>query len=170
MLHLQQKWAKLINNLEVSQIKPDILRNLGMIARSLDSIANIEFKDYALNKGQYLYLVRVFENPGIIQEHLAEMIKVDRTTAARSVKKLITNEILTRKPDPENKKIWHLYATDKGKRIAPIIIRENQYSNERALSGISDDDAKKLATLLEQVNNNINEDWHYVKKGNHRKY
>ncbi len=46
----------------------DILREIGMIARALDSISNIEFKELSLTRGQYLYLVRVCENPGIIQE------------------------------------------------------------------------------------------------------
>ena len=57
----------------------DVLREIGKIARALDSIANIEFKEYQLSKGQYLYLTRIFENPGIIPDKLAEMIKVDRT-------------------------------------------------------------------------------------------
>ena len=35
----------------------EILREIGMIARALDSISNIEFKEYDLTKGQYLYLV-----------------------------------------------------------------------------------------------------------------
>lgn len=60
----------------------EILREIGMIARALDSISNIEFKEYELTKGQYL--VRIFENPEIIQDKLAEMIKVDRTSAARA--------------------------------------------------------------------------------------
>ena len=59
-----------------------------MIARALDSISNIEFKDYDLTKGQYLYLVRICENPGIIMEKLIDLIKVDRATAARAIKKL----------------------------------------------------------------------------------
>ncbi len=66
----------------------EILRDIGMIARALDSISNIEFKEVDLTRGQYLYLVRICENPGIIQEKLAEMIKVDRTTTARAIKKL----------------------------------------------------------------------------------
>ena len=49
----------------------DILREIGSISRALDSIANIEFKDLELNRGQYLYLTRVFEHPGIISDHLA---------------------------------------------------------------------------------------------------
>jgi DNA-binding MarR family transcriptional regulator len=71
-----------------TKILKEILREIGMIARALDSISNIEFKEYDLTRGQYLYLVRIFENPGIIQEKLAEMIKVDRTTAARAIKNL----------------------------------------------------------------------------------
>ena len=41
----------------------EILREIGMIARALDSIANIEFKEFDLTRGQYLYLIRICENP-----------------------------------------------------------------------------------------------------------
>ncbi len=46
----------------------EILREIGMIARALDSISNLEFKELNLSKGQYVYIVRICENPGIIQE------------------------------------------------------------------------------------------------------
>ncbi|MCY8450599.1 MarR family transcriptional regulator, partial [Bacillus spizizenii] len=82
----------------------DILREIGMIARALDSISNIEFKDLDLTRGQYLYLVRIYENPGIIQEKLAEMIKVDRSTAARAIKKLEMQGFIQKLPDEQNKK------------------------------------------------------------------
>lgn len=82
----------------------EILREIGVIARALDSISNIEFKEYDLTKGQYLYLVRICEEPGIIQEKLAEMIKVDRTTAARAIKKLELHGFIEKKDDPVNKK------------------------------------------------------------------
>ena len=54
--------------------------------RALDSIANIEFRDLDLARGQYLYLVRIAEQPGMIQEELSDLLKVDRSTVARSVK------------------------------------------------------------------------------------
>ncbi len=91
----------------------EILRDIGMIARALDSISNIEFKEVDLTRGQYLYLVRICENPGIIQEKLAEMIKVDRTTTARAIKKLESNGMIERLEDKENKKIKKLYPTKK---------------------------------------------------------
>ena len=148
----------------------DILRSIGVIARSLDSISNIEFKQYDLTKGQYIYLARIYENPGIIQEKVAEMIKVDRTTAALAIKKLENNGFIVRKQAPDNKKEKKLYVTKKGEETYPILSREENYSNEVALSGLSDSQKKQVFELLEVVEKNISENWEYVKKGNKRVY
>ncbi|QOV11968.1 MarR family winged helix-turn-helix transcriptional regulator [Viridibacillus arvi] len=148
----------------------EILREIGMIARALDSISNIEFKEYDLTKGQYLYLVRICENPGIIQEKLAEMIKVDRTTASRAIKKLEINGFIEKKEDEHNKKIKRLFSTDKGKIVFPIIKRENDYSNRIALTGFSEREAETIFHLLKKIRKNIEIDWEFVKKGNKRNY
>ncbi|OIK10447.1 MarR family transcriptional regulator [Bacillus sp. MUM 116] len=147
-----------------------ILREIGMIARALDSISNIEFKEYDLTKGQYLYLVRIYENPGIIQEKLAEMIKVDRTTAARAIKKLEMNGFIEKKDDQHNKKIKKLFPTEKGKKVYPFIKRENDYSNLVALEGFSETEVEIIFNLLQRVRKNIEIDWEFVKKGNKRNY
>lgn len=148
----------------------EILREIGMIARALDSISNIEFKEYDLTKGQYLYLVRICENPGIIQEKVAELIKVDRTTAARAIKKLEMNGFIEKKEDKQNKKIKKLFPTEKGKNVYPFIKRENDYSNIVALEGLSEREVETIFNLLQRVRKNIEIDWEYVKKGNKRNY
>ena len=148
----------------------EILREIGMIARALDSISNIEFKEFDLTKGQYLYLVRICENPGIIQEKLAEMIKVDRTTAARAIKKLESNGFIEKKEDEINKKIKKLYPTEKGEKVYPFIKREHDYSNLVALEGFSESEIVSIFNLLQRVRKNVEKDWEYVKKGNKRDY
>ncbi|CAH0187432.1 Transcriptional regulator SlyA [Peribacillus frigoritolerans] len=148
----------------------EILREIGMIARALDSISNIEFKEHDLTKGQYLYLVRICENPGMIQEKLAEMIKVDRTTAARAIKKLEINGFIEKKEDRHNKKIKKLFPTEKGKSIYPFIKRENDYSNTVALEGLSEREVETISDLLQRVRKNVEKDWEFVKKGNKRNY
>ena len=148
----------------------EVLREIGMIARALDSISNIEFKEYDLTKGQYLYLVRICENPGIIQEKLAEMIKVDRTTAARAIKKLEINGFIDKKEDEHNKKIKKLFPTEKGKNVYPFIKRENEHSNKVALEGFSEVEVETIFSLLHRVRKNVEVDWEYVKKGNKRIY
>ncbi|QUW20488.1 MarR family transcriptional regulator [Sporosarcina sp. Marseille-Q4063] len=148
----------------------EILREIGMIARALDSISNIEFKELDLTKGQYLYLVRICENPGIIQEKLAEMIKVDRTTASRAIRKLEINGFVEKTDDEHNKKIKKLYPTEKGENVYPFIKRENDYSNLVALEGFSESEVETLSHLLERVRMNTEKDWEFVKKGNKRNY
>ncbi|MNO25570.1 MarR family protein [compost metagenome] len=148
----------------------EVLREIGMIARSLDSISNIEFKKYDLTKGQYLYLVRICENPGIIQEKLAEMIKVDRTTAARAIKKPEMNGFIEKKDDQHNQKVKNLFPTEKGITVYPSIKRENDYSNMVALSGFSESEVEAVFNLLQRVRKNVEKDWVFVKKGNKRNY
>lgn len=148
----------------------EILREIGMIARALDSISNIEFKELDLTKGQYLYLVRIFENPGIIQEQLLELIKVDRSTATRAIQKLELNGFIEKKNAPDNKKINRLFPTEKGKDAYPFIKRENEYSNRIALNGFTEQEAELAARLLQRIRKNVEKDWESVKKGQKRYY
>ena len=126
----------------------DILREIGSISRMLDAIANIEFKELKLNKGQYIYLVRIFENEGIIPERLAEVIKVD----------------------PFNKKIKHLYTTEKGKHVVQFILRENEYSNKIATTQLSASEIETVSNLLSKIRESIESDWAIVKNGGKRDY
>ncbi|KRL87120.1 MarR family winged helix-turn-helix transcriptional regulator [Ligilactobacillus apodemi] len=148
----------------------EVLREIGMIARALDSISNVEFKDLALSKGQYLYLVRIYENPGIIQEELANLLKVDKTTASRALKKLMTAGLIMRQNSDKNQKNKHLFVTAQGKELYAIIKRENDHSEKMALTGLTASEKVQLEQLLTKVCQNVAQDWKFVKQGGKRKY
>ena len=148
----------------------EILREIGAIARALDSISNIEFKELDLTKGQYLYVIRICENPGIIQEKVAELLKVDRTTASRAIQKLETKGFIEKRSDQGNKKNKLLFPTKKSLDIYPFLKREGEYSNERALDGFSSEEVDSIHHLLTRVLQNIEIDWEAVKKGQKRHY
>ncbi len=148
----------------------NVLRTIGTISRALDSIANVEFNKLDLARGQYLYLVRIYEQPGIIQGHLAELLAVDRTTANRVITKLTAAQLIQKEPDPHNKKIQHLRATPRGAELAIFILRENQYSTQVALAGFAPEEITQLAAYLKRMQDNVESDWHQVKQGHHRIY
>ena len=147
----------------------DILRKIGSISRALDSIANIEFKDLELNRGQYLYLTRVFEHPGIISDRLATLLNIDRTTA-RGVRKLERAGLIFKEDDEANKKIKHLFVTDAGKKLAEEIEKENVYSNTLVTKGLTNDEQAQLRKYLSILEKNARENWNFVKNGGKRKY
>lgn len=148
----------------------EILREVGMITRCFESISNIEFKELNLSKGQYIYLVRICENPGIIQERVAEMLKVDRTTASRSIKKLVSDGFVKKQSDDHNKKILKLYPTEKGENIYLFLRKEEEYSCEIALNKFSQKEKEIILKLLQKIRKNIEPDWELVKKGIKRNY
>jgi len=147
-----------------------VLREIGIIARALDSIANIEFRDIELARSQYLYLVRIAENPGIIQEELSELLKVDRSTVARSVKKLEAKGLVQQMSAKDNRKNKKWFVTEKGAALYPFILAENDYSEKTSLQGFSQAEIQALEEMLVRVRENITGDWEAVKKGQKRNY
>lgn len=147
-----------------------IIREIGTIARSLDSLANLEFREYDLAKGQYLYLVRIAERPGMIQEELSEMLSVERSTVARSIQKLERSGLVRREMAVDNRKSKHLYLTEEGKRRYDFIRREHEYSENRCLGVLSLEEAELLKTLLARVRAEIVNDWAAVRQGEKRRY
>lgn len=130
----------------------------------------MEFKDIHLNKDQYLYLTRIYENPGIINDSLAELVKQDRTTVSKSIGKLEKEKLIRKEVDPENKKIRRLYTTEKAEELYDYLKREEVYSEKAALKGLSSEERELLFIVLEKVSKNVDDEWHFVKNGNKRNY
>ncbi|MDT6980442.1 MarR family transcriptional regulator [Levilactobacillus zymae] len=149
---------------------PDVLREIGMIARALDSISNVEFKQYQLTKGQYLYLVRICEHPGIIQEDLGKLIMVERSTVIRAVQKLVAQGLVEKRPDATNRKIRHLFPTPQAQPIYARVIAENAYSTQVALQGLNPTEQAQLGHLLQRARLNVATDWEAVQRGQTRHY
>jgi len=148
----------------------NILREVGAIARCFESISNIEFKPYGLSKNQYIYLVRICENPGIIQEEIVYMVKVDRSTASRAIDKLEQGGLIRKEQESDNRKNKALYPTEKGKEMYAFLRKEDDYSNAAAVKGLSAEEEETLLRLLQKVRANVEPDWEKVKNGGTREY
>ncbi|GAA3016111.1 MarR family winged helix-turn-helix transcriptional regulator [Tetragenococcus solitarius] len=148
----------------------EILREIGNIARALDYISNIEFKELNLNKGQYIYLNRIYETPGIINDDLAKLVKNDRTAVAKAVKRLEQDGLVYKSSAISNKKIRHLFVTQKGQKLYQYLQQEEKRSQEQALAGLNTKEQKELAYLLKKVSTNVAQDWDFVRQGNKRIY
>lgn len=148
----------------------EILREIGKLYRCLDSISNIEFKQFQLAKGQYAYLVRVCENPGIIQERISEMLKIDRATASRAIQKLEQAALVEKREDTQNRRVHRLFPTERGMQVFEVLKAEEDHSGETTLRGISEADRAVLLQLLSRMQNNLDPEWTFVKKGGQRSY
>lgn len=148
----------------------EIIRQVGTISRALDTIANIEFKDLKVSKGQYVHLVRISENPGITLRQLSKITYIDETTCSRAVNKLESQNLIYKQTTDENKKSKMLHLTKQGEDIVKVILREHDYTNNKITNELTEEETILLSELLEKVISPVLEDLVYVKEHGKRDY
>lgn len=109
---------------------------------------------YGLGSGQFLFLRALMFNEGINQKELSLMLKIDKATTARAIKRLTERGYVLRKNDSDDRRSYRLYMTDSGRRIALEILKTGKQVEEILTKGFSDEDKKALISLLEKVAKN----------------
>lgn len=140
-----------------------ILREVGTLARSIQSISDIKFKEINLQRGQFIFLTRVYENPGINQIDLSNLLKVDKATTTKAMQKLLDEGYIAKIRDEKDKRMWRLYPTDQGKNIYAMIIEEENRNISVCFSNFTDAEQQLVYRLVKKMRENIEEDWKNVK-------
>ena len=142
-----------------------VLREVGMISRCVNTIADAEYRRFSLEKGQYLYVVRVCEYPGINQETLSNMLKVDRSTTAKAVGKLIKQGYIRKERSEKDKRSYKLYPTPRARQAYEVLRGVEDRAAEHALRNFNDDERMMVLTLLAKMRKNVEQDWETMKAG-----
>jgi DNA-binding MarR family transcriptional regulator len=143
----------------MNDLQREILREIGAITRCINSISDIKYKNISLQKGQFIFLIRVYENPGINQRDLSKLLKVDKTTTAKAIQKLIGLGYIERKEDAVDKRMWRLYPLQKALEAYDYIIQEENRVNQDYYNNFDKEEKNSLYKLLKKLRENIEEDW-----------
>lgn len=68
---------------------------------------------WQIGLGQYRFVMRVVENPGITQDQLSSRLSIDKSATAKAVKFLLEKEFITRETDQIDRRVKHLYPAEK---------------------------------------------------------
>lgn len=68
--------------------KETLTKYINIINRYHQIIINHELKPYGLGSGQYFFLLNIYENQGISQKELSNLVKTDKATTAKALKRL----------------------------------------------------------------------------------
>ncbi len=132
-----------------------ILREIGITYRIVNTFVDTLLATSELTKGQYQFLVRIFENPGINQKDLSALLFVDKTTTSKAVNKLILKKYISRKSNPEDKRNTKLFITEKGRDTCTFLKKEEQFVNKIALKGFEKKQLDQLLNSLQEINHQI---------------
>ena len=134
----------------------DMGMRVALLYRYSQSYLNEELKKYGLGNGQYVFLLHLLEHEGINQEKLAHMVKIDKTTAARAVAKLVEAGYVRRRISEKERRAYVLSATDKAKEIKKEIKRAMNDWRKIMLQGFPPEDCQRLDELLEKALRTVN--------------
>lgn len=113
------------------------------------------FKRFNLGSGQIKLLITMQKIPGIELGQLCDRMDIDKTTAAKSMKKLIIKGLVEKKQDTSDLRRFGLYLTKKGKEMIPELKREIRKTNEALMVGFSSKEQEELIRLLKKLRVNI---------------
>lgn len=136
-----------------------VLRFVGTLSRAINSKADYKYKKFDLQKGQYMFLTRVCENPGINFVNLSNMLKVDQATTTKAVKKLIDIGYLNKEQDENDKRGYKLTPTKKALEVYEFIIEEESKQLEISFKGFSEEEKQMATRLIERMSENIEDYW-----------
>ena len=147
----------------MKELECKVLRFVGSLSRSINSKADIKYKQFNLQKGQYMFLTRVCENPGINFVNLSNILKVDKTTTTKAVKKLIDIGYLDKQQDTRDKREYKLTPTKKALEIYEFIIEEESKQLKICFKDFSEEEKQMATKLIKRMSENIEEYWLDIK-------
>lgn len=143
----------------MKKLESKVLRFVGTLSRTINSKSDSKYKQFDLQKGQYMFISRVCENPGINFVDLSNMVKVDKTTTTKAVKKLIDIGYLNRQQDENDKREYKLTPTKKALEVYEFIIQEENKQLEISFKGFSEEEKQMAARLIKRMSENIEAYW-----------
>ena len=149
--------------IRISELKSRILREVGTVARCIQSISDIKYREINLQRGQFIFLTRVCEHPGINLIELSHVLKVDKTTTTKAIQKLLEENYVARRRSSADKRMWHLYPTQKAAEVYPYIIEEENRRLDTCLSGFSQQEKELAYNLITRMGENIEQEWKALK-------
>ena len=129
-----------------------------MLSRSIQSISDVKFKDIKLQRGQFVFLTRVCENPGFNHIDLSNLLKVDKSTTTKVVQKLIDEGYIIRARDNIDKRMWRLFPTNKARSVYPIIIDEENRNIGVCFGDFNENEKQIVYELVKKMRVNMDDD------------
>ena len=117
--------------------------------------------EFEIGWGQQFYVEYLYEHPGASPQEMAECIRVDKATLTKIIRKLTEVGYVRVVGDEKDRRIKHLYLTEKALPAAEKIKSIPGDFYETLSAGISPEELMAAERTLQQMVENINRKvWH----------
>ncbi|MCR4429930.1 MAG: MarR family transcriptional regulator [Tepidanaerobacteraceae bacterium] len=112
--------------------------------------------ELGITRVQWIALYYLGKYEGISQKDLAKKMNIKCSTVARLLDRMEKEGSVTRRSDPQDRRIIRLKLTEKGKELREKFLPECEKMSELFASGITDDEIETFTRVLKKMMDNIN--------------
>lgn len=130
---------------------PRIMKSLNSISRCQATYRSEKLKADGICACHHTFILIISQNPGRSQEELTREICLNKSTVARALNHLESCGYITRTPNPDDKRRFLVYPTDKMLEILPEVRAIAKEWNDCITEGISDDELEIFHSVLRRM-------------------
>lgn len=111
----------------------------------------VKLKEIGLYPGQEMILEYLVNHEGVTQSELVSFTKRSAATIAKMVQRMQEKGYLTRLIEPSDKRMHHLYVTQKGKETYAKIVALQKQNDKEYATLFSEKEKKQIRTFLVRI-------------------
>jgi len=111
-----------------------------------------------LTQAQYRTLIYLDRQQGITQSELARLLEIRPITLTRQLDLLAANQMIERRANPDDRRSFRLYLTDKADPVLQEIRAIAAKIMAQCTQGFSAQDKKKITAMLMHIKDNLVQD------------
>ncbi|OEH86423.1 hypothetical protein BHU72_13475 [Desulfuribacillus stibiiarsenatis] len=113
-----------------------------------------ELEQYDIGKGQFLFLIALYQKDGMSQDEIASFLHIDKGTTARALKKLELNGYIERKSNDQDLRSNFIFLTHKAMAFKPNLRSSLQGWTDILSAGLTDEELEMAFTLFRKMAKN----------------
>ena len=106
---------------------------------------------FGLNSSQYQFILNLFDNPGITQDKLPELICINKSNVARTLAQLEKKGLIRREVNQDDKRTATVFLTQRAHELYPQILAVIKAWDEAVTGVLSEREKKNLLELMQRV-------------------
>ncbi len=126
----------------------DLVTNIVTLARLIRTEADKRARAHGMTRAQWQILVKLDQQPGLLQKELAEVLEVEPITVARLIDRHEARGMVERRPDPHDRRCWRLHLTDAARPLMGEINMNLEELAQNLCQGIDGDTLAQVAAAL----------------------
>ncbi len=137
--------------INMNNIYEEFGRWVSILYRQFQIFINKELKDLEITSGEYIYLIKLYENKELTQEDLAEIYYIDKAAITRSLRSLEDKGYIKRIKNPRDKRYYSIQVTEKALKVKDRIYNALKTWDDLISLDVNAEEFKMISTILENM-------------------